>query len=424
MEQATTDEIIVIGAGLAGLCSAYFLRQAGLAVRVVERNAEAGMETSFANGGMLTPSMSDPWNSPGVFWHLLQWLGRKDAPMLLRPSAIGHYLGWGLKFLAHSSEPKHRAAMEANFTLAAYSVAQTRQMREDCGLSYALGTKGTMKVFRDAAAFATMRAHIEHLRNQGLSFELLDPAGIVRIEPRLAEVQQAFVGGIHHPQDETGNAYLFCRELQRWLAGRGVAFSFDTTVRRIVVEQGRIAGVETASGLMRTRRVVLAAASWSPMLAAPLGVRLGIRPVKGYSLSVRLKRPELMPSLAIVDDALHTCATPLGDTLRLAGTAEFGGWNLKLDPDRLQNLWNFLAALSPSLNHAADRESAKPWCGLRPMTADGRPYIGATSVEGLYVNTGHGHLGWTQAAGSGKLLSQIVTGQEPTIDPAPYAVHR
>jgi D-amino-acid dehydrogenase len=413
------SEAIVIGAGLAGLVSAYYLKRAGYDVRIVERGADVALEASFANGGLLTPSMSDPWNAPGVHWELLRAIGRSDGPLSLYPQALGEYLGWGLRFLANSTSDRYRQTMQANFTLAALSVVEMRALRQQCGFDYNLGTRGTMKVFREAKSFETSTARSQELRAHGLEFEVLDAAGVIAVEPLLADIREAIVGGLHYPTDETGDARMFCTELARVLAERGVHLQFGQRVRRLRIENGRVRAVETDAGVLDADCVVVAAGAWSSQLVRGLH----IRPVKGYSLSV--DAPADVPlSIAVVDDGLHAAATPLGRTLRLAGTAEFSGWRPHLDPKRVRMLWDLLGAMSPRLAAAVDRSSAKPWCGFRPMAADGRPYIGGTGVRGLFVNAGHGHLGWTQAAGSGLLLSQIVCGETPTIDPRPYAVGR
>lgn len=420
MPRMSQDRTIVIGAGLAGLASAYYLRLVGHDVCVLDRNVDVGLGASFANGGMLTPSMSDPWNAPGVHRLLLQSLGRKDSPMCVDIAALPRYLGWGLKFLANSSVSKHRRAMEANFALAALSVVEIRRLRHEHRLDYSVGLKGTMKVFRDATSFASSKARSRELRDHGLQFEVLDAAGTIDIEPQLADIRDSLVGAIYYPADETGDAQAFCRELKRFLAQRGVSFRFGGEVRGIRVEQRRVRAVVTDSDEIDARRVVVAAGAWSPRVLSALN----IRPVKGYSLSIEGVPSEQMLSVAIVDDALHAAATPLGSTLRLAGTAEFSGWNSTLDARRIEMLWNLLEALNPGLVAVVNRANAKPWCGFRPMAADGRPYICATHVAGLFVNAGHGHLGWTQAMGSGLLLSQLIDGKTPVIDPRPYALQR
>jgi len=416
-------DVIVVGGGLAGLASAYALHEAGYGVQLLERREDVALETSFANGGILTPSMPDPWNAPGVHWQLLRWLGREDAPMLLRPRAIPGYFGWGLRFLAASAPRSYRASMQANYRLCAYSLDRLRAWRAALGLEYALGTRGTLEVYRSPGSFEQAVAEVRSLGSLGLVGEPLDPPATARLEPLLDEIRADLVGAIHFPADESGDALLFCRGLRTRLEARGVRIALNTAVRAVRVTAGRAVGVETAAGFLPGEHVVMAGGPWSTALLAACGVTVHVRPVKGYSLSVPIDT-EAGPRHALSDDSLHAVMTPLGATLRLAGTAEFSGWDMTLRPKRVQALWRLLSALSPTLSRTVDRASAQPWCGLRPMSADGRPYIGATSVAGLYVNTGHGHLGWTQAAGSAALLAQLISGSPAAIDPRPFAVAR
>jgi len=416
-------DVIVVGGGLAGLTSAYALHEAGYAVQLLERREDVALETSFANGGILTPSMPDPWNAPGVQWQLLRWLGREDAPMLLRPRAIPEYFGWGLKFLAGSAPRAYHASMLANYRLCAYSLDRLRAWRAQLALEYAVGTHGTIEVYRDSRSFERAVAEVRTLAPLGLLGTALDPQGTARLEPLLGEIQGNLAGAIHYPADESGDAWLFCRALRARLEERGVRILLDTAVRAVRLTGGRATGVETETGFVPGSAVVLAAGPWSRALLAACGVRVEVRPVKGYSLSIPID-PSAGPRHALSDDSLHAVMTPLGSTLRLAGTAEFSGWDLTLRPGRVEALWRLLAALSPTLSRAVDRSSARAWCGLRPMSADGRPYVGAAPLPGLYVNTGHGHLGWTQAAGSATLLAQLMTGTATAIDPRPFALSR
>jgi D-amino-acid dehydrogenase len=416
-------EVVVVGAGLAGLASAWALSEAGYAVRVLERREDVALETSFANGGILTPSMPDPWNSPGVHWQLLRWLGREDAPMLLRPAAIPHYFGWGLRFLAGSAPRSYHASMQANFRLCAFSLERLRAWRAALALDYAAGTRGTLELYRDREAFDEAVEEVRTLAPLGLIARVLDPAETVRLEPLLDETRTSFVGALHFPGDESGDAWLFCRELRTRLEARGVAIDLGRTVSAVRLVGGLVSGVETAQGFLPGSAVVIAAGPWSTALLAACGVKVDVRPVKGYSLSIPID-PAQGPRHALADDSLHAVMTPLGATLRLAGTAEFSGWDFSLRPGRVRALWKLLSTLSPTLARMVDPAGARPWCGLRPMSADGKPYIGATSVAGLYVNTGHGHLGWTQAAGSATLLAQLMTGQPLSIDARPFALAR
>lgn len=421
---AAGKHVVVVGGGLLGLCSAHFLREAGHEVTLLERRENIARETSFANGGLQTPSMSDPWNAPGIHWQLLRWLGRNDAPMLLRASAIPGYLGWGLGFLANSTVTRHLAAMRANFALSSFSLAATQSLCAKLGIDYGLGARGSLKVFRDRATFDVSAGRSGQLRDLGLEFELLDRDGVVRLEPCLAEIRDAIVGGIYYPVDEVGDPYRFCTGLGQRLVERGVAIENDREALELDTAGGAVRGVITSRGSLTCDAVVVAAAAWSQRLCGRAGVRVAIRPVKGYSLTMTVDDSSLLPSRPVIDDDLHAAASPVGGRLRLAGTAEFCGWDASLDPARLATLWSFLAALSPTLDRRVDRQAATAWCGFRPVSADGRPWIGATAVPGLYVNTGHGHLGWTQAVGSAALLAQLMAGAPPAIDPRPYGVER
>lgn len=414
------SNIIIVGGGLLGLCSAHYLNEAGYAITVLERHNRVAAGASHANGGLLTPSMSEPWNAPGIHWDLLRWLGRSDAPMLLRPAKIGTYLGWGVRFLANSTPSRYARATAANLALSRFSLEQLAAMRQDLGFDYSGRGRGTLKFFRDAYSFEVAQRAAQALESVGLACEKLDNAEVVKREPALADIEQEIVGGLYFADDETGDAREFCEVLQSALQARGVAFQFDTDVRAISVREGRVRGVTTPAGEVEADLVVVANGCWSSPLLARLGIRLPIRPVKGYSVSTRLRRPELMLRTAFIDDHLHAAAVPLGDTLRLAGTAEFSGWDSTLDPRRIETLWQFLEAASPRLAAVADRGNAEAWCGFRPMSADGRPFIGPTRVYGLYVNAGQGHLGWTQAAGSAALLARLIAGATPQIDATPY----
>ena len=416
--------IIVIGSGLLGVTSAYFLAQNGAEVTVLDRGDAAASATSYANAGMLTPSMADPWNSPGVFGQLLRYLGKEDAPLLLRVRALPSILGWGLAFLANSSVEKFHASMAANLRLANYSRETLRTLREQLALSYDQKTAGTLRVFREQRALDASAARWETLASFGLKTNVLSAAATVTLEPALAEVREQLAGGIHCPQDESGDARKFTETLAEKARKAGVAFKFGTTVTGFKHDGEKITRVVPDTESLVADAVVISAGSWSTPLLQGLGLRLPMRPVKGYSITLDAGAWNQRPGLPVIDDALHAAVTPLGQRLRVAGTAEFAGYDTSLSPARIENLFSLLLNIYPGFAPHLDRAQAQPWAGLRPMSADGVPFIGRLRYQNLYLNTGHGHLGWTLAAGSARLLADLMADKTPEIDPAPYAADR
>jgi len=416
-------KVLIVGGGLLGLSTAWHLNKHGADISLVERNDGAGEETSFANGGMLTPSMSDPWNAPGVLGQLIKWLGREDAPLLLRPHALPSLIGWGWTFLRNSSRERFLANTRKNAVLAGYSVEATRALRADTDIQYEAAELGTLKVFREPAALRSVAQLSGTLSDLGLRFTVLDREGVLAAEPALAPVAGNLIGGIHYGGDESGDAYLFCQRLQQLCASRGVTFHFDTTVRKFVTERGRIAAVITNDRQFEADAVVIAAGSYSAPLLRPLGIRLPVRPAKGYSLTLPLGSWN-GPRLPVVDDHLHAAVTPLGNRIRVAGTAEFAGFDSVINQGRIDNLSRMLKGIYPEFASGLAAGAGVPWTGFRPMSADGVPLIGATRIDNLFVNTGHGHLGWTMAVGSGKLLADLVAGKQPDIAADPYDPRR
>lgn len=416
--------VLVIGSGLLGVSSAWSLAREGCEVTVLDRLSGAAQGCSFANAGMLTPSMADPWNSPGILWHLLQWLGREDAPFLVRPRALPAMLGWGLSFLRHSSPARHRAGMAANLRLAAYSLATMRELRASLKLAYDELGHGTLKVFRDRKAFDDAAARNAVLAGLGLEVRALSPAEAVAVEPALAPVRDRMVGAIHCPADESGDARAFTQALAEHARAAGVRFHFDREVTRFEHAGGRLNAAFAGGERFEAQQFVVAAGSWSAPLLAPLGLSLPVRPVKGYSITLPTAGWSGAPRLPVIDEALHAAATPLGARLRVAGTAELAGDDEALRPARIENLFKLLLELFPEFPQPLDRANAQPWAGLRPMSADGVPRIGQLGYDNLFVNTGHGHLGWTLAAGSGALLADLMLGKAPQLPPAPYRPNR
>jgi D-amino-acid dehydrogenase len=416
---------LIVGGGLLGLSTAHALAERGEDVMLLDRQEIPGSETSFANGGLLTPSLSDPWNSPGVGWHLLRSIGNDAAPLLVRPKALPSLLTWGIQFLRHSARAHFERATRANYALAAYSLGETRKLRESTGLEYTTGSGGTLAVFRGEAGMNARLGVARMLEPHGVRFQTLDRDQVVEVEPELGDVAEDLVGGIHFRDDESGDAHQFCGALAEHLASHGVDLRLGVEVRRLVTNGSRVSGVETSEGGFIADRVIVAAGSYSAPLVKAVGIALPVRPAKGYSITIDGSELECdLPTRPVVDQDLHAAVTPLGQRIRVAGTAEFTGFDTQIRLGRIQNLLALLEQLYPDLASQINRERINPWAGLRPMSADGLPFIGRAHLEGLYLNTGHGASGWCQAMGSGQLLADLITGASPEIDHAPYRADR
>jgi D-amino-acid dehydrogenase len=415
-------KVAVIGAGVIGVSTAYFLRLRGHEVTVIERETGPGLQTSFANGALVTPSMPEPWNTPGCWRVLLASLPRSDAPLQLRLRALPDLMVWGIKFLRSSNPTRYRENTVRNVRLALFSLKVLQDLRRETHIEYGATTRGSLKLFRSAEALNAALHGTDHLLGEGLKLRRLSKDETIQLEPALAPIADQLAGAIHYAADETGDAHSFCDALAAHARQRGVNFSFGTSVSRLHVDSGRLTGVQTDKGLFIAEQYIVAAGSYSTPLLQPLGISFPVRPAKGYSLTFDGPDSTGALSIPIVDDDMHAAIVPVGNATRVAGTAEFAGFDLTLRPERVRNLTNLAQKILP---HAGlDPATARPWCGLRPMSADGVPIIGATPIPNLWVNSGHGHLGWTMAAGSGQLLAELISGEAPSIDLGPYALTR
>jgi D-amino-acid dehydrogenase len=417
--------VIVVGAGLLGVTSAYWLRHAGATVTVIESEPGPALGTSFANGGMLTPSQAMPWNEPGILARVLGSIGRESSPVLLRPHAVARYARWGLAFIRNSSPARYRRNTLANLRLARYSLRLTAELRQELEFDDDAAATGTIKVFRDRHAYATATAWSQVCAEAGLRFEAIDdPQAVVAREPGLEAIATELVGALYFPDDTSADAHRFGAGLAAHARTMGVEFRYGTTVHGLESRSGRFIAAQTDHGRLAADACVLAAASATPALARRLGIYLPVQPVKGYSLTLPLAGWNGAPRIPVVDDEKHIGATRLGERLRIVGTAEFAGADRRLHPGRIDNLVRFVRHTFPAFAARADWSAVDAWCGLRPMSSDGVPIVGATPIEALFLNTGHGHLGWTMCAGSGRLLADLVLGTPAQLDPAPYALAR
>ncbi len=418
-----TSHVVVVGCGLAGLTSAYFLRQHGFSVTVVDRQPAAARETSYANASMMTASLADPWNAPGVMSALLRSVGKEDSAMLLRFKAIPSMVTWGMRFLARATRSEFEASFLSNIHLAHYSQRVLHDLLQSVPLEFEYAPDGIIKVYTDQDSYESALTSAAWLNQAGVRHTPLTGIELLTKEPALAPAIDRLYGGIHFPGDEVGNARLFCEQLQKEAETSGVRFRFEETLLSVEREGPVLRALVTDVGRIEVDAVVLAAGSYSWPLGKLFGIRVPVRPAKGYSITVSVGDVEPSPVYAIVDDALHAAVVPLGtNKLRVAGTAEFAGYDATLTPGRIQNLKDLLVQIFPQFS--VPRDGVAAWTGFRPMTPDGRPLIGSTRVDNLYLNTGHGPIGWTQACGSGKALADLIAGETPEFDLSPFTPAR
>jgi len=413
--------ILVLGAGLVGVSSAWYLREAGYEVSVVDRQPAPAMETSFANGGQISTSHAEPWANPATPLKVLRWLGREDSPLLWRLRADAAQWAWGLRFLRECAPGRTRANIVAILRLALYSRALLKELRPALGLEYDQKECGILHFYTDEAEFAHAIPQAELMRRYGCDRVVKSAAECLAIEPSLAGSTVPIVGGTYTAEDESGDARKFATELARKAAERGVAFRFDAAIESIEAAGGKVTGVRLAGGeRLSADAYVVALGSFSPLLLKPLGIGIPVYPAKGYSATVPLDSGDTAPMVSLTDDGRKIVFSRLGDRLRIAGTAEFTGYDTSLNEVRCQALVRRMGALFPSL---AGRGGIEFWAGLRPATPSNVPLIGVTALPNLYLNTGHGTLGWTMACGTGKLLADLVAGKAPEIATASRYLH-
>ncbi len=408
--------VIVIGGGVIGTTTAYYLHADGHEVVLVDREQQLATEASFANGGMLHASHTEPWNTPAAIGQLLRWIGREKSPLLLRPSQIPNLIGWGLGFFRYGMPKHHHRNTRVNARLAVYSIECMRQLRAETGIAYDERASGILKIFHDSDEWVAGRTASERVRDLGVRYQMLDTDDVMAIEPTLDAVRDQIVGGIYYPDDEIGDPCLFTRRLGDILAGEGAELRLGESVTAINSHNGSVTGVTTDQGTIEADKVVLAAGSEAVALARPLGVRLPIRPVKGYSATVDVSDCDSVPTTPIIDAGRKVVITALGQRLRVAGTAEFAGLNRTVNENRVRIVLDQALANFPRLASQIDYNAVEPWACLRPMTMDGPAILGETPVDGLYLNAGSGHLGWTFAAGAGRAVADRVAGRSPAVD--------
>ena len=414
-------KVLVLGAGVIGVTTAYELARAGHEVTVLDRQPGPALETSFGNAGEVSPGYASPWAGPGVPQKALGWIMDRYGPLVVRPQPDPRQWRWMLQMLRNCTAARYARNKSRMVGIAEYSRDCLRALRAETGIRYDERSQGTLQLFRKQAQFDATGGDIEVLRQYGVPYELLDRAGCVRHEPGLAGVQERFVGGLRLPDDETGDCHLFTRRLETIAAGLGVRFVYDTAIHALDVTAGRVAGVVTEKGAYTADAYVMALGSFSPLLLRPLGIDAPVYPVKGYSLTVEITDESVAPQSTIMDESYKVAITRLGTRIRVGGTAEVGDYHAVPHPARRRPLDKSLSDLFP---RAGDLARATFWSGLRPMTPDGPPIVGPTEIANLHLNTGHGTLGWTMACGTARVLADQISGRAPALDVRDLAIAR
>ena len=413
--------VMVLGAGITGVTTAWTLRRAGFRVSVIERRDEAALETSFANGGQISVSHPEPWANPSAPFIALRWIGHAGAPLKLHPRLDTEQWQWMAGFLRECLPWRSRRNTAAIATLAVHSLAGLRQLREDAGISeaYDAQKRGLLHLFFEAVPFARAQSRIEDLAAFGIELRSCTAAQCAAIEPALAASVPRLAGGLYAPDDESGDTKLFSQALARVLAADGVRFHYGTSIERLcVADGGRITGVEVchAGGrdTLPADLVVICLGSHGRRLLRPLGEPLPIYPLKGYSITAQVSDAACAPQVSLTDESRRIVCSRLGERLRVAGTAEVGDCSLEIDPARIAAMLEWAQTRLPG---AIDRERVVPWAGLRPATSGGVPIIGrGRHHENLWLNTGHGTLGWTLACGSASVLAKLMRGEKPPVE--------
>jgi D-amino-acid dehydrogenase len=410
-------KVVVLGGGVIGVSTAWALLRQGADVTLVDRQPDVAQETSFANAGQVSPGYSTPWAAPGIPLKALKWLFQTHAPLAIRPDGTLFQWRWMAAMLANCSADRYAVNKERMMRLSEYSRDCLRAWRGETGIEYEARSQGTLQLFRSQAQLDAAARDVAVLQECGVPFELLDAAGVGLIEPALARAEVPISGGLRLPNDETGDCHLFTRQLAQRASALGLNLRMSCSVQSLLREGDRVTGLQLSGAggapdeQLQADAVVLAAGSYSRDLLLPLGFDIPVYPVKGYSLTMPLSDASLAPQSTVLDETYKIALTRLGDRLRVGGMAELAGFDLRLNPRRRATLEKVTRELFPG----GDLSQAEFWTGLRPMTPDGTPLVGATPLNGLFLNTGHGTLGWTMACGSAQLLADVISGRQPAI---------
>jgi D-amino-acid dehydrogenase len=406
-------KIAILGSGVIGTTAAYYLARDGHEVTVLDRHPGPALETSFANAGEVSPGYSAPWAGPGVPIKAITWLLMHHSPLVIKPMMDMAMWRWGAAMLRNCTEARYALNKARMVRLAEYSRDCMVQLRADTGIRYDERMQGTLQLFRTQKQLDGTGKDIEILKQYGVPYQLLDQAGYLQHEPALAEVKHKFVGALRLPGDETGDCFKFTNTLADMAKALGVQFRFGVNIQRLTCDATGITGVHTDAGPVQADRYLLALGSYSTAMLQPIGLRVPVYPVKGFSITVPITDASKSPESTIMDETHKVAVTRLGERIRVGGTAQLSGFDLQLNEGRRRTLEFVVTDLFP---RGGDVGRAEFWTGLRPMTPDGTPIVGPTRHRNLWLATGHGTLGWTMAAGTGRLLADWMAGRQPQID--------
>ncbi len=413
--------ILVLGSGVIGTTTAYYLAKDGHEVTVLDRQPAPAMETSFANAGEISPGYSSPWAAPGIPLKALKWLFMRHRPLVIWPKPDPAMILWGLRMLRNCTAARYELNKGRMVPIAEYSRDLLRELRAATGIAYDGRAQGLLQLFRTQKMLDGTAKDTAILDRFGVPHELLDVQGCIQAEPALARVREKIAGGLRLPGDETGDCFLFTQALARLCAEAGVRFRHGATIQGLEQAGDRIASVQLDDEKITADAYVVALGSYAPLLLRKVGIGLPVYPVKGYSITVPMTDPSGAPESTVMDETHKVAITRLGDRIRVGGTAELVGYNTTLREGRRRTLEHVVTDLYPA---GGDVSRATFWCGLRPMTPDGPPVIGPTRYKNLYLNAGHGTLGWTMSCGSGRLLADLLAGRKPAIDAGELSLAR
>lgn len=405
--------VVVLGAGVIGVTTAYYLARQGVEVEVLDRQRDAGMETSFANAGELSYGMTSPWAAPGIPLKAVKWLFMRYRPLMIWPLMSPAMWAWCVRMVGNCNANSYALNKGRMVRVSNYSRDTLTELMDELAIDFDLRELGTLQLFRKQKQIDGSKADQDVLREYGSPFELLDRDGCIEIEPGLAHVADKFVGGLRLTSDRTGDCRKFTQALAKKAAELGVKFHYNVNIDGFAMERGKIIGVDTTDGRVTGDKYVCAMGPYAPVLLKTIGIKLPIYPIKGYSITLPITDPDAAPRSTIMDETFKVAITRLGDRIRVAGQAEIIGYNKHLGSHATDAVRHVVSDLFPK---GGDVSKAEGWTGLRPMTPDGTPVIGPTRYGNLFLNTGHGTLGWTMSCGSARVVADLVMDQTPGID--------